>query len=189
MSALVNDANALLAALTGAEVDGQAQQALALLALVAGQDVEPAEGSDGTDGRWRIARTGWCPLWIPRPGIPGIPGGLLLQIWRQISCGKLLNTNRSSRASSKCDAAAEYLAAMVSTTRAELGADLSGLGLIEDGAHHGGHPRLRRLGHLGEQVPQVGAQDDGWNCPSPWAPFAGADFCRSAAVICAVCRV
>jgi hypothetical protein len=29
---------------------------LALLALVAGQDVEPAEGSDGTDGRWRIAR-------------------------------------------------------------------------------------------------------------------------------------
>jgi hypothetical protein len=30
--------------------------AVALLALVAGQDVEPAEGSDGTDGRWRIAR-------------------------------------------------------------------------------------------------------------------------------------
>ena len=29
---------------------------MALLALVAGQDVEPAEGSDGTDGRWRIAR-------------------------------------------------------------------------------------------------------------------------------------
>jgi hypothetical protein len=29
---------------------------LGLLALVAGQDVEPAEGSDGTDGRWRIAR-------------------------------------------------------------------------------------------------------------------------------------
>src|SRR6478736_6355379 len=30
--------------------------AVALLAVVAGQDVEPAEGSDGTDGRWRIAR-------------------------------------------------------------------------------------------------------------------------------------
>jgi hypothetical protein len=30
---------------------------VALLAVVAGQDVEPAEGSDGTDGRWRIART------------------------------------------------------------------------------------------------------------------------------------
>jgi hypothetical protein len=29
---------------------------VALLALVAGQDVEPAEGSDGMDGRWRIAR-------------------------------------------------------------------------------------------------------------------------------------
>jgi hypothetical protein len=29
---------------------------VALLALVAGQDVEPAEGSDGTDGRWRVAR-------------------------------------------------------------------------------------------------------------------------------------
>jgi IS5 family transposase len=29
--------------------------AVALLALIAGQDVEPAEGSDGTDGRWRIA--------------------------------------------------------------------------------------------------------------------------------------
>jgi hypothetical protein len=27
-----------------------------LLASVAGQDVEPAKGSDGTDGRWRIAR-------------------------------------------------------------------------------------------------------------------------------------
>ncbi|HZM82550.1 MAG TPA: transposase, partial [Candidatus Limnocylindrales bacterium] len=59
VSALVNDANTLLAALTappGAEVDEPAAQALALLALVAGQDVEPAEGSDGTDGRWRIAR-------------------------------------------------------------------------------------------------------------------------------------
>ena len=30
--------------------------AVALLALVAGQDVEPVEGSDGTDGRWRIAQ-------------------------------------------------------------------------------------------------------------------------------------
>ena len=59
VSALVNDANAVLAAF--AEVDSDeweepARAALALLALVAGQDVEPAEGSDGTDGRWRIAR-------------------------------------------------------------------------------------------------------------------------------------
>jgi hypothetical protein len=56
VSALVNDANAVLAALAEAEVDEQARQAIALLALVAGQDVEPADGSDGTDGRWRIAR-------------------------------------------------------------------------------------------------------------------------------------
>jgi hypothetical protein len=56
VSALVNDATALLQALTGAKLDETAQQALALLALVAGQDVEPAEDSDGTDGRWRIAR-------------------------------------------------------------------------------------------------------------------------------------
>jgi Transposase domain (DUF772) len=56
VSALVNDANALVAALADRELDEQAASALALLALVAGQDVEPAEGSDGTDGRWRIAR-------------------------------------------------------------------------------------------------------------------------------------
>jgi hypothetical protein len=56
VSALVNDANALVAALAGRDLDEQASSALALLALVAGQDVEPAEGSDGTDGRWRIAR-------------------------------------------------------------------------------------------------------------------------------------
>jgi hypothetical protein len=56
VSALVNDANALVAALDDAELDERAQAAVALLALVAGQDVEPAAGSDGTDGRWRIAR-------------------------------------------------------------------------------------------------------------------------------------
>lgn len=56
VSALVNDANALVAAFAGAELEEGAASAVALLALVAGQDVEPAEGSDGTDGRWRIAR-------------------------------------------------------------------------------------------------------------------------------------
>ena len=54
VSALVNDANALVDVLKDCE---QAAAAVALLALVAGQDVEPAEGSDGMDGRWRIART------------------------------------------------------------------------------------------------------------------------------------
>ena len=56
VSALVNDANALVAALADRQLDEQGAWAVALLALVAGQDVEPAEGSDGTDGRWRIAR-------------------------------------------------------------------------------------------------------------------------------------
>jgi transposase len=60
VSALVNDANALLEALAGSDeqiaADEVVAAALAMLALVAGQDVEPAEGSDGTDGRWRIAR-------------------------------------------------------------------------------------------------------------------------------------
>jgi Transposase DDE domain/Transposase domain (DUF772) len=56
VSALVNDANALVAAFAGVELDEPAASAVALLALVAGQDVEPAEGSDGRDGRWRIAR-------------------------------------------------------------------------------------------------------------------------------------
>ena len=56
VSALVNDANALVGALQDRDLDEQAASALALLALVAGQDVEPAEGSDGSDGRWRIAR-------------------------------------------------------------------------------------------------------------------------------------
>jgi IS5 family transposase len=59
VSVLVNDALALLAALDIEAIEqagGKAAEAVALLALVAGQDVEPAEGSDGTDGRWRIAR-------------------------------------------------------------------------------------------------------------------------------------
>ena len=55
VSALVNDALALLGHLP-AQPGGPAADAIGLLALVAGQDVEPAEGSDGTDGRWRIAR-------------------------------------------------------------------------------------------------------------------------------------
>jgi hypothetical protein len=68
VSALVNDATLIIDTLHDADrdetsdpkadprPDPKAGQALALLALVAGQDVEPADGSDGTDGRWRIAR-------------------------------------------------------------------------------------------------------------------------------------
>ena len=58
VSALVIDAQRLVELCTapGLELTETQQQAVALLALIAGQDVEPAEGSDGTDGRWRIAR-------------------------------------------------------------------------------------------------------------------------------------
>jgi len=59
VSDLVNDALAVLGALAGRdspERDAAEADALGLLALVAGQDVEPAEDSDGTDGRWQIAR-------------------------------------------------------------------------------------------------------------------------------------
>jgi hypothetical protein len=56
VSALVGDALRVTDTLAGVELEDTAAQALALLALIAGQDVEPAEGSDGTDGRWRIAR-------------------------------------------------------------------------------------------------------------------------------------
>ncbi len=56
VSALVSDANAVVAAFGDAKLDEAAASAVALLALVAGQDVEPAGGSDGRDGRWRIAR-------------------------------------------------------------------------------------------------------------------------------------
>jgi Transposase DDE domain/Transposase domain (DUF772) len=56
VSALVNDANRIVGGLQETTLDEPGGQAVALLALVAGQDVEPAEGSDGTDGRWRIAR-------------------------------------------------------------------------------------------------------------------------------------
>jgi hypothetical protein len=59
VSDLVNDALAVLAQLCGDDApqrEDKAADALGLLALVAGQDVEPAPGSDGTSRRWRIAR-------------------------------------------------------------------------------------------------------------------------------------
>ena len=56
VDALVTDAIRLLAALPEREHGPKAADALGLLALVAGQDVEPADGSHGRDGRWRITR-------------------------------------------------------------------------------------------------------------------------------------
>jgi IS5 family transposase len=55
VDALVSDAHRLLGYLPEQELGPRGAEAVALLALVAGQDVEPVEGSDGTDGRWRIA--------------------------------------------------------------------------------------------------------------------------------------
>jgi hypothetical protein len=56
VDALVGDAHRLVGHLPEQELGPKAAEAVALLALVAGQDVEPVEDSDGTDGRWRIAR-------------------------------------------------------------------------------------------------------------------------------------
>jgi hypothetical protein len=51
LTTLVSDAHRLLGHLPDAELDPKPAEAAALRALVAGPDVEPVEGSDGTDGR------------------------------------------------------------------------------------------------------------------------------------------
>ncbi len=56
VDALVGDAHRLLGHLPEQELGARAAEAVALLALIAGQDVEPDTDSDGTDGRWRIAQ-------------------------------------------------------------------------------------------------------------------------------------
>lgn len=56
VDALVRDALALLGHLPEAELGPAAADAVGLLALVAGQDVEIAEDSDGRDGHWRIVK-------------------------------------------------------------------------------------------------------------------------------------
>ena len=52
VSGLVNDARAIIDALDGVALDDQQADAVGLLALVAGQDVEPGD----QDGSWRIAQ-------------------------------------------------------------------------------------------------------------------------------------
>jgi len=52
ITALVGDARAILDALDGIELDAEQQHLIGLLALVAGQDVEPGE----QPGTWKIAR-------------------------------------------------------------------------------------------------------------------------------------
>ncbi|HEX5096149.1 MAG TPA: IS1182 family transposase [Acidimicrobiia bacterium] len=52
VTALVHDARTVLDALDGADLDDRQAEAVGLLALVAGQDVEPGD----QDGTWRIAK-------------------------------------------------------------------------------------------------------------------------------------
>jgi IS5 family transposase len=52
VSGLVGDATTVLATLQGERLDGEQAEAVGLLALVAGQDVEPGDA----EGSWRIAR-------------------------------------------------------------------------------------------------------------------------------------
>jgi IS5 family transposase len=54
VTALVNDALAVLGAVAGLDLDDDQSQLVGLLALVAGQDVEP--DPDGPEGAWRIAQ-------------------------------------------------------------------------------------------------------------------------------------
>jgi len=56
VDALVGDAHRLLGYLPDQQLGPREAEAVALLALVAGQDVEPVDGGDGTDGRWQISR-------------------------------------------------------------------------------------------------------------------------------------
>jgi len=56
IDALVKDALAVLEVLSDWDLEGPAAEVVALLGLIAGQDVEPAEDSDGSDGKWRIRR-------------------------------------------------------------------------------------------------------------------------------------
>jgi Transposase DDE domain/Transposase domain (DUF772) len=56
VDALVTDAHRVLGHLPEQPLEPRGAEAVALLALIGGQDVEPAAGGDGTDGRWQIAR-------------------------------------------------------------------------------------------------------------------------------------
>jgi hypothetical protein len=56
VDSLVGDAHRLLGRLPEQQLGPREADAVALLALVAGQDVEPVEDGDGADGRWQIAR-------------------------------------------------------------------------------------------------------------------------------------
>ncbi len=74
VSALVNHANAVVAALQGDDLEERAASAVALLALAAGQESSPLRAVTGPAGGGgspaRSPRTGWSRPWIPMPGTP-----------------------------------------------------------------------------------------------------------------------
>jgi hypothetical protein len=73
VSGLVNDALAVLAAVAEVDLDEEQTEAVALLALVAGQDVEPGERPGSWRIAWRVARDRVISTVDPRPVIPARP--------------------------------------------------------------------------------------------------------------------
>ena len=77
VSALVNDANTVVAAFKDAELDDPAASALALLAWSPGRTWSPPRDLTGPTGgggsRRRWPRTGWSRRWTRRPGTPASP--------------------------------------------------------------------------------------------------------------------
>jgi hypothetical protein len=73
VSGLVNDALAVLAAVADRGLAAEQAEAVALLALVAGQDVEPASGQDRAGSLGGSRPTGSSRQWIRRRGMPARP--------------------------------------------------------------------------------------------------------------------
>ena len=76
VTGLVNDARAVLAAVEGLELGGEAVDAVGLLALVAGQDVEPGDETGPGGSPARPPRTGSSPPSTRSPGTstrPSVP--------------------------------------------------------------------------------------------------------------------
>jgi hypothetical protein len=73
VSGLVNDALAVLAAVDGLELGDEQAEAVALLALVAGQDVEPDQRPGSGGSLARSPKTESSPPSIPRPAMPTRP--------------------------------------------------------------------------------------------------------------------
>lgn len=69
--------------------------------------------------------------------------GFELHVWRQISRGNAVNASRSSPIVGEVLADDGQLRLQRAHDSVELGVHLGGVGLVDDGADQGGHPRLR----------------------------------------------